>query len=221
MQSHHHPCHIDHITVTAPSLAVGAEFVRQALGVEPQPGGEHPRMGTHNLLLRLGDALFLEVIAPNPEAPAPGRPRWFGLDGLRPDSLPTLSTWVVRTGDIRATAAACPEPLGKIEPMSRGALNWLITIPADGSVPLNGVAPALIEWHTDTHPASKLEDRGLSLAGLELFHSDPARLSRLLSSIDIEGPLSVSPIPGGTAPQMVAHIDTPRGLRRLSAPTRL
>ena len=26
-----------------------------------QPGGEHPDMATHNWLLRLGDALFLEV----------------------------------------------------------------------------------------------------------------------------------------------------------------
>ena len=51
-----------------------------------QVGGEHPRMGTHNLLLRLGDSVFLEVLSPNPDAPPPSRPRWFGLDALRPDS---------------------------------------------------------------------------------------------------------------------------------------
>lgn len=76
-------CRIDHITITAPSLAAGAEFVSQTLGVLPQVGGEHPRMGTHNLLLRLGDALFLEVISPNPLVPAPARPRWFALDNSR------------------------------------------------------------------------------------------------------------------------------------------
>src|SRR4051812_12900340 len=54
-----HPCQLDHLTVTAPTLAQGAAFVRDALGAELQPGGEHPRMGTHNLLLRLGDTLFL------------------------------------------------------------------------------------------------------------------------------------------------------------------
>lgn len=55
---------LDHITVTAFSLEAGAAFVSETLGVAPQAGGEHPRMATHNLLLRLGDAMFLEVIAP-------------------------------------------------------------------------------------------------------------------------------------------------------------
>jgi hypothetical protein len=209
-------CHIDHITVTSPSLEAGSAFVLQMLGVKPQIGGEHPRMGTHNLLLRLGDSLFLEVISPNTNAPQPERPRWFALDSLRPDSLPALTTWVVRTNDICTTAAACSEQLGNIEPMSRGALNWLITIPADGSIPLDGVAPALIEWNTDVHPASKLEDAGLSLAKLEIFHPEPARVSRLLSSIDLTGPVSVSPPARGVASHLVAHINTSHGIRRLS-----
>ena len=214
------PCHIDHITITAASLAAGAELVWQMLGVKPQVGGEHPRMGTHNLLLRLGAALFLEVIAPNPAAPAPGRPRWFGLDNLRADAPPALSTWVVRTSNINASIAACPEALGPVEPMSRGALNWLITIPADGSVPVDGIAPALIEWQAASHPAARLEEHGLSLAKLEIFHPDPARVSRLLSAIGLVGPYCVSPLPAGSTPHLVAHIDTPQGLRVLSAAKR-
>ncbi len=209
---------LDHITVTAFSLEAGAAFVAETLGVAPQTGGEHPRMATHNLLLRLGDTLFLEVIAPNPAVPAPPRPRWFGLDGLGPQSPPRLSTWVVRTSDIRATAVAASEPLGNIEPMSRGALDWLITIPADGSVPLDGAAPALIEWNTDRHPAGKLEDKGLSLAKLEIHHQDPGRLARLLSSLALDAPVSVLPAAPDTPARLVAHIDTPRGLRVLSAP---
>lgn len=211
-------CLIDHITVTAPTLEAGAAFVRQAIGVEPQPGGEHPRMGTHNLLLRLGDDLFLEVIATNPAAPAPSRPRWFGLDTLAPNALPALSTWVARTSGIHTTAAACTEPLGKVEPMTRGPLNWLITIPADGVVPVDGIAPALIEWHTDRHPASTLPDVGLSLIRLELFHPDPARVSRMLSSISLEGPVIVSSVAEGVVPHLVAHIGTPHGPRTLSRP---
>lgn len=208
-------CHIDHITVAAPSLAAGSAFVQQALGVAPQTGGEHPRMGTHNLLLRLGDSLFLEVISPNPNAPSPGRPRWFGLDDLRSDSMPALATWVARTADIRSSVANSSEALGNIEPMSRGALNWLITIPVDGSIPLDGVAPALIEWHTEIHPAAKLQDHGLSLAMLEILHPEPERISRLLASIEIDGPLSVVPLSDGVAPYLIAHINTPQGLRKL------
>jgi hypothetical protein len=205
-------CRIDHLTITAPSLATGAAFVRDALGVAPQTGGEHPRMGTHNLLLRLGDSLFLEVIAANPAASAPDRPRWFALDTLTPQSAPALATWVIRTPDIRSAVAAASEPLGNIEPMSRGALDWLITIPADGSLPLAGAAPALIEWHTDTHPAGKLVDHGLSLARLELHHPDPNRLSRLLRSLELEAPVLVV---AGEMPRLVAHIRTPQGLRVL------
>jgi len=204
---------IDHITVTAPTLAAGAAFVVKALGATPQPGGEHPRMGTHNLLLRLGDALFLEIIAPNPDAPPPGRPRWFALDQLAPDSPPSLGTWVARTGDIRATAAASSEDLGLVEPMSRGQRNWLITIPADGSVALDGVAPALIEWDGHPHPAAGLQDQGLSLAKLEIFHPDPQRAAALLVSIGLEDAVVCL---HGDRPRLVAHINTQQGIKELS-----
>lgn len=209
---------LDHITVTAFSLEAGAAFVSETLGVSPQVGGEHPRMATHNLLLRLGDTMFLEVIAPNQAVQAPYRPRWFALDSLGPQSQPSLSTWVVRTSDIQAAVAAASEPLGNVEPMSRGALNWLITIPADGSVPLNSAAPALIEWHTDVHPAAKLEDKGLSLAKLEIAHPNPERVARLLSSLELDAPVSVLSAQPGTSARLVAYINTQRGLRVLSAP---
>lgn len=205
---------IDHLTVTAPSLEAGAAFVANALGYAPQPGGEHPRMSTHNLLLRLGDALYLEIIAANPHAPAPDRPRWFALDHLQADAPAKLSTWVVSTDDIHSTATASTEPLGQIEPMSRGARNWLITIPADGSLVMAGVAPALIEWDVSPHPATGLVDHGLSLVKLELFHPEPARVAALLASIAlIDDTIECRP---GDLPQLVAHIQTPQGIRKLA-----
>jgi hypothetical protein len=205
---------IDHIAITAPSLEAGAEYVRRVLGVSPQTGGDHARMGTHNLLLRLGDTMYLEVIAPNPAVAAPSRPRWFALDTLARSAAPALSTWVVRTTDIRGSASAASESLGNIEAMSRGALDWLITIPADGSLPLGGTAPVLIEWHTDEHPASRLQDQGLLLVKLELFHPEPERISRLLQSIGFEGPVSVA-AKSAVVARLVAHIETPSGLRTL------
>lgn len=206
------PGSIDHLTITAPTLAAGAAFVRKALGVAPQAGGAHPRMGTHNLLLRLGDTMFVEVIAPDPAAPTPARARWFALDTLGPDAAPALSAWVVRTPDIHASAAASPEALGPVEPMRRGALDWLITIPADGALPLDGIAPALIQWPQGAHPAAGLEQHGLSLVMLELFHPEPARITRLLRAIGLQGPLCVSPLNGARAPYLLAHINTPQGL---------
>lgn len=206
---------LDHIAITAFSLEAGAALVADTLGVETQRGGEHPRMATHNRLLRLGESIYLEVIAPNPAARSPGRPRWFGLDTLAPHALPALSAWVVRSTDIQASAAAASEPLGDLEPMRRSALDWLITIPADGSVPLEGAAPALIQWHADAHPAARMEDKGCALALLEIFHPDPERISRLLSSLELEAPVAVRQAGPGDPVRLAAHIDTPHGRRIL------
>lgn len=211
-------CFIDHLVVTAPTLEAGAAYVGEALGVSPQAGGQHPSMGTHNLLVRLGDSMYLEVIAPDPSAPAPTRPRWFALDALGPDAAPSLAAWVARTADIHSTVAGCSESLGEIERMTRGTLAWLITIAADGSPLLHGIAPALIEWETDTHPAAKLRDQGLSLARLELFHPESARVDRLLESLGLEGPVSILPSAGNSRPRLAAHINTPMGVHLLSVP---
>ena len=201
--------------VTAPSLEIGKSWVETTLGVEPQAGGEHSRMGTHNALLRLGESVYLEVIAINPAVPAPARPRLFGLDWIEPEAPPRLATWIARTDDIHAARAACPEPLGEIEPMSRGSLNWLMTIPADGSLPGDGIVPTLIEWRTEQHPASLLENRGCSLERLELFQPQPQRVEQALKSLGLQEVVAFNHLPAGGRPYLVARIETPDGLRTL------
>jgi hypothetical protein len=172
-------------------------------------------MGTHNLLLRLGEAMYLEVIAVKPGAAKPSRPRWFALDELPHDAKPRLACWVARTDDINELISTVSEKLGRIEPMSRGSLSWLISIPEDGSLPLGGAAPALIQWHTSAHPAASLQDQGCSLVGLDLLHPEPKRLSALLSSLCFSEPsLSVSIIES-PVPALVAHIRTPQGIRSI------
>jgi hypothetical protein len=208
-------CRIDHITVTAPTLERGAEFVARALGVRMPPGGEHPRMGTHNLLLRLGADVFLEVIAVNPAAARPPRPRWFGLDELSADSPARLATWVARTEDIRGIPADVLEILGPTETMTRGALQWLITIPPDGSMALGGAAPALIQWEAPVHPASRMEGRGCSLVGFEVSHPEPERVSALLQRLGLASDVRVTALRAGEAPRLRAFIDTPAGLRSI------
>jgi len=207
------PARIDHLVVTAPTLAAGMEHVRAALGaslgITLQPGGRHKRMGTHNCLLRLGPATYLEVIAVDPEAPEPEVPRWFQLDRPGP---PRLATWVVRTGDIRA-AAACSPAFGRIEPMERGALRWEITLPDGGGLPFDGIAPSLIQWRAEPHPASLLADSGCALAGLEGFHPRAAELSGLLAAIGFQDSISLS---ARQPPRLIARIQTPTGVHTLS-----
>lgn len=207
---------LDHIVVTAPTLKSGVEWVRDTLDATPEYGGMHPRMGTHNCLLNLGGQTYLEVIAPDPNAPDPGRPRWFELDSLKRNSPPRLAAWVARSTDIKATVAAASEPLGVIEPMSRGELNWLITVTDDGSLPLGGIAPILIEWHTPAHPSEGMRDSDCRLLHLELRHPDAGRVEELLRSIGIESNLDVKPITAGAVPHIVAAIRTPQGEKTLS-----
>ena len=206
---------MDHLVITAPSLELGIEYVRRTLGVSPQVGGEHFRMGTHNCLLKLGDQLYVEVISINPNAPQPNRPRWFQLD--EPDSSQPirLATWVARTDDIAAATAASSIALGKVSPMSRGKLNWLITIPEDGQLILNGIAPALIQWSGDGHPAAMLPESGCTLIHLEGFHPEAGKVIGMLDSIGFDGDFRISKLPKGQRPYLVAHVQTPTGARRL------
>ena len=203
---------LDHIVVTAPNLKVGVQWVRDALGATAELGGGHTSMGTHNCLLKLGEASYLEVIAPNPNASKPERARWFALDRLKRDSPPRLAAWVARTQDIRSAHAACGDLLGKIEPMNRGELNWSIAFPEGGQLPLDGIAPMLIEWPPNVHPVSRMRETGCSLLLLEGFHPDPARISAVLESIGFEGEMRVRESGGS---HLVAHIRTRDGVKRL------
>lgn len=99
--------------------------------------------------------------------------------------------------------------------MARGTLEWLITIPADGSLPLGGVAPALIQWHARVHPASAMPDLGCSLEALDLLHPEPARIAALLRSLELAEPAVPISVLASAAAGLVAHIRTPHGVRTI------
>ena len=105
---------IDHIVVAAPDLDSGARH-RQAAGRGAARGGAHPRMGTHNRVLGMAGGMYLEVIAIDPDAAAPERPRWFGLDEPamreRLRGGPFLAHWAARVAlpdDLSAWQARHP-----------------------------------------------------------------------------------------------------------------
>jgi hypothetical protein len=206
----------DHLVLAARDLDQGATWLEDRLGVPLADGGRHTRMGTCNRLLGLGEGLYLELIAIDPQAPPPGRARWFGLD--RPEDLPAdrprLLTWVARSDDIGREAAASTEDLGEILSMERGDYRWRITAPPDGHLPGGGLVPTLIQWDVPLHPASRLPDAGCRLMKLEGFHPQPARIRGVLSALGLASRLDVHP---GTddAPQLVAYVRTPGGLVEL------
>lgn len=195
---------IDHLVIAAPTLESGSLWLEELLGVSLQAGGKHAFMGTHNRLLRLGNA-YLEVIAINPDVPAPNRPRWFGLDTLQLEQ-PRLIHWVARTDDLSSMAALSLEPLGVVTDAVRGELRWRITIPDDGHLPLSGLVPTLIEWRSP-HPVSKMPESPCELVSLIGTHPQPERVRAALESIGAK--LDVTE---GEVPALRAVISSPNGL---------
>lgn len=203
---------IDHLVISAPTKTRGVEYVADLLGIAPSGGGVHPKMGTHNALLRLGDQSYLEVIAIDPEAAPPERPRWFDLDRLTKDSEPRLVTWVCRTSNIQTATQNAPYPLGPITEMSRGNLNWRITIPEDGSLAWQGVAPSLIQW-SNQPPVASMPVSGCALNSLQLHHPQANELKNWLEEIDFITPcLTISET---ESVSIKAEILSPRGLCKL------
>jgi hypothetical protein len=207
-------CELDHIVIAAQNLDAGVRFIRDKLGVDIPPGGRHESMGTHNHVMRLGRGSFLEVIAIDPAASAPGRPRWFDLDDpamqTRLREGPRLVAWVIRTTDIIAAVNAAAISLGTITPLSRGALSWRLTVPDDGHMPGGGTIPHIIEWDAGLRPWEQMADLGCSLAALTLADPDGDWLNEVLRSLGAEALPSVKVVEGGP-PRLSAKIVTPSG----------
>lgn len=151
---------LDHLVVAARTLEEGARWLEARTGLPTHAGGRHALMGTHNRLMALGEGAYLEVIAIDPAAPAPARPRWFALDSpamrRRLDAGPALVHWVARTDDIDAARAAAPALVGEVLALSRGDYRWRIGVAPDGALPAQGAFPTLIQWEGDRHPAASL-----------------------------------------------------------------
>lgn len=207
---------LDHITVAAKNLAEGVAYVERALGVPMSGGGAHPLMATHNKFLRLGEGLFLEVIAPDPEAKT-SRPRWFALDDPRTHEAlahsPKLMVWVARTPDIVASLAAMPQAARPDITVTRDGLSWLISVPPDGSMPFDGAFPTLIEWPQGVHPASRLPDLGCSLVALEVTHPDAELIRSSLKGFLDDPRISFRV---DATPALKAVIRTPSGDQELT-----
>ncbi len=206
----------DHITLAADNLRAGVAHAEAALGVTIPTGGAHPLMGTHNHLLRLGDTLFLEIIAPDPAAGPLSRRRWFGLDDprLRAElaASPRLMTWVLATDDMETALREVPHAAGPAVTVTRGDLAWLMSVPDDGSMPFGGAFPTLIQWPLVPHPASRMPDLGCSLVSFEIAHPDAELITRSLRPFFDDPRVRFSQ---ATTPSLSATIRTAHGMRQL------
>lgn len=206
---------LDHLVVAARTLDEGVGWCEATLDVTPGPGGKHPLMGTHNRLLRIASdafaASYLEIIAIDPDAPPPGRARWFDLDRLDLAAGPRLVHAVARTTSLDEALhalAAVGIDAGRALEASRdtpaGRLQWRITIRDDGARPGEGRLPSLIEWGV-AHPAAAMADRGVSLHSLA-WRGWPAAARSVLSLANAEH------TDGDGSAVIEARLATPRGM---------
>jgi hypothetical protein len=191
-------------------------WVEERTGAVMGPGGRHAAMSTHNRLLSLGPGRFLEVIAIDPEAPDPGRPRWFELDTpamqARLQRGPALVHWVARADDLDGAIAALALGSPEVLALARGDYRWRIGVPRDGSLALGGAAPTLIGW-VGAHPAERLPASGCTLQSLRLGPPESAAMLRRLrdAGLGADPPIEAA---AGTA--IAARLATPRGIVELA-----
>jgi len=171
---------LDHLVVSAENLVAGRAWAEAALGVPMQQGGEHDLMGTHNLLLGLGD-LYLEVIAINPDAPNPQRPRWFDLDNF--SGPPRMTHWAVSCDDLTRAAQEFDADCGVITNFTRGDLRWRVALSATGRTAFDDAAPLMIEWQGAVRVPPRLTDQGARLNGLNIKSPEALDLARAMGDI--------------------------------------
>ncbi len=235
---------LDHVVVAARDLDEGVAWCEAHLGIAPGPGGRHDFMGTHNRLFSIQSAQFsrayFEIIAIDPAAPAPGRPRWFDLDRPALQAAlvagPQLVHWVARTENIalalaeaRAAGLDCGDVLQAQRDTDRGTLRWRITVRPDGRRLMRGAMPTLIEW-LGAHPVDAMLASGVELEQVVLAGCPSAIAAGLPAAVETAPPtvpLAASPTAAAAAigaqagaraaAPITLTLRTPRGQVRLES----
>lgn len=201
---------IDHIVLGARTLAEGAAFVEQHLGVKPQPGGQHEGAGTHNMLLGLGPDCYLEIIAPDPAQPEPAHPRLFDLDDPATKTMleaePRLIAWVARTTAMDAVMARLGPRGGEVREMHRGDLSWRMALPPQRQ-DMDNLLPPMIEWKGE-RAGKRLRDSHFRLVELQAEHPEAEALKAALGDRGLGEALHVK---RGSHPRLVAKLRGPDG----------
>ena len=181
---------IDHFAVGADTLEQGQAALETLLGVTVPRGGKHDAMSTHNCVMQSGNESFLEILSIDPDAPDPGRARWFSLDEVatrdRIADRPRALCWVVGTDNLDAVIANSPVDLGEVVDFARGDRTWRLTVPRDGHLPEGGLLPAFIEWSPGPHPSTGQQDLGVALTSVVLTHPEPEKLTAMLKALHVD-----------------------------------
>ena len=195
----------DHFAIATDDLEQTVQNLEKILQYPLSTGGEHEMFGTHNRLFRLSD-VYLEVIAINPNATPFQQPRWFDLDNFC--GKPRIITWIVNTNDILALLPNIWENPGEIKKLSRDSFKWDFTVPKKGKMPMDGAAPALINWGSTKHPTLSMTDHSCRLERFVVNTPFAEGLVTILKKILSDQRIEVN---FSQRLSFEAHISTPKG----------
>ena len=198
---------LDHIILLIADLETFKSHFEAETGVELTVGGAHPGLGTANLLASVGEGVYLEFIAPDPDL---DEPRGLGAR-LVSYGEPHIASFALRTQDMAATVAAAEaaglSTLGPAEGSRETPdgvlLSWsgLYLVGHDQG----DQVPFYIDWGETPHPA-ETSAQGLRLLAFRAVHPEPERLAAIYRGLDM--PVTVV---AGDAPGFELRIETPRG----------
>jgi Glyoxalase-like domain len=201
---------VDHLVWYCSDLSAGERHFADCMDHQPAFSGTHPREGTRNSLLSLGEATYLEILAPDPAQdravldselaalPGPGLYHWaiggIDLEQVRDRAL--------------ATGCACSDIVagGRALPAG-GRLSWKLFGLRDHT--FGALVPFFIDWTDSEHPARTAPEGG-RLERIEVLSPEKPALAELFRDLGID-----LPVVGSERPGLAATIATRSGSQRL------
>ncbi|EFO34439.1 riboflavin-specific deaminase [Roseibium sp. TrichSKD4] len=208
---------LDHLTVIAPTLAEGVTHVQNCLDLNVPFGTHHEYMGTYNHRLQLGANVYLEIVALDPDGITPGRARWFGLDNQKQvrrdwEEGFRLRGWVANVDGLERFLMHFLGLFGEAVPLPPDKSEFKFAIPEDGSLPLDGSLPSLIDHCGVPTSMAEIPDLGARLVNFAMQHAEPLDIGKRYAALSVDRPPVIS---AGPRLKYTAHIDTSGDLKTL------
>lgn len=204
---------IDHIIWACPDLESGIDQFEEMSGVRAVAGGKHPKLGTHNALMHLGNRSYLEIVAPDPDHD--GGPWSRSLQQL---TKPILLHWVIarsKLGDYTKGLSGLIGSDNEVSSIARhhptlGELSWEILLLPQHDY--GCLVPFLIDWGDSTHPTELLEQQ-CTLRNVRISTPDLPNMMKVASWLGIDAEFAEA-----SKPKLEFQIDTPKGELGLATP---
>lgn len=186
---------LDHLVYVVPDLEKAMLSLEALLGVPFSYGGRHLQQGTHNALLRIGPAAYLELLAIDPENTAIAPPRWMGVDEVK---NPQLTRWALRSPkmerDCRILQNIDPAmghlQAGQRQKSNGKLLQWQLSMPLPR--PAVELLPFYIDWSAGTHPAEDLPQH-CQIQELRATHPQASLIQENFASLNIDWTIQAGP----------------------------